>query len=381
VYLAYVLAGCNMTAYKSSNIALSLYAIKLGASPFTIGTLVSMYAVLPMLLALSAGKVSDRFGTWRPMLLGSIGVAAGLLLPYFVRHLAALYASSAMMGGSFVFYNVAVQNMLGAASGERDRAATFSTYGLVIAAANFVGPLATGYSIDHLGHPGTYLVLAVLPMCTVLLLGAAARMIPTRAPGSERRQGGRTIELLRNAPFRRVLITSGVVLTGTDLFTFYMPIHGHGIGLSATAIGAILSTYAAAALTVRSLIPRLIHRLGEERLLTLALALASVTYLGFPFLGHAVPLAAAAFVLGLGLGCGQPLSMLLTYNRAPAGRSGEALGMRLTVNNFTHVIVPLLFGLIGSSFGLVPVFWLNAAMLAGGGTLNLIGFSAGKRTR
>jgi hypothetical protein len=75
-------------------------------------------------------------------------------------------------------------------------------------------------------------------------------------------------------------------------------------------------------------------------------------------------------MLGLSLGCGQPLSLMLTYARSPPGRSGEVIGLRLTINNFTHVVVPLVFGSLGSLFGLAPVFWINSLLLVGGGAVN-----------
>jgi hypothetical protein len=80
-------------------------------------------------------------------------------------------------------------------------------------------------------------------------------------------------------------------------------------------------------------------------------------------------LAAVAFALGLGLGCGQPLTLSLIYSRAPQGRSGEALGLRVTINNFMHIVVPLRFGTIGSVLGVIPVFIANALILGGGGVL------------
>jgi len=78
----------------------------------------------------------------------------------------------------------------------------------------------------------------------------------------------------------------------------------------------------------------------------------------------------AAFLLGLGLGSAQPLTIMLTYHHAPQGRSGEALGMRLTVNKITQIAIPLVFGGI-AFFGLYPVFWANAAFLLAGGAVSL----------
>jgi hypothetical protein len=46
---------------------------------------------------------------------------------------------------------------------------------------------------------------------------------------------------------------------------------------------------------------------------------------------------------------------------------GEAVGVRMAVINASTFAVPLMFGAIGSSVGIGPVFWLVGAGLAGGG--------------
>ena len=70
-----------------------------------------------------------------------------------------------------------------------------------------------------------------------------------------------------------------------------------------------------------------------------------------PGLGNGALLAVAAFTLGLALGSAQPLTIILTYNYAPAGRSGEALGMRIMANKVTQIAVPLAFGGVGAAMG------------------------------
>jgi hypothetical protein len=41
------------------------------------------------------------------------------------------------------------------------------------------------------------------------------------------------------------------------------------------------------------------------------------------------------------------------------------------VNKLTQIAVPVLFGGLGSAFGLVPVFWANGTFLLVGGLLSL----------
>ncbi|MDP1716519.1 MAG: MFS transporter, partial [Burkholderiales bacterium] len=75
------------------------------------------------------------------------------------------------------------------------------------------------------------------------------------------------------------------------------------------------------------------------------------------------------FGIGLALGWGQPLTLNLAYNRSPPGRSGEVTGLRLTINNMTHISVPLAAGVLGTILGVAPVFWASAALLVASGML------------
>ena len=44
---------------------------------------------------------------------------------------------------------------------------------------------------------------------------------------------------LDSFPLRRTLLTGAIIFSGVDLLSFYLPIYGHSIGLSATTIGAL----------------------------------------------------------------------------------------------------------------------------------------------
>jgi MFS family permease len=67
------------------------------------------------------------------------------------------------------------------------------------------------------------------------------------------------------------------------------------------------------------------------------------------FFERAPLLLALAFVLGLGLGMAQPMVMSLLYSAAPAGRVGEAVGMRTSLVNLSQTAMPLVFGALGSA--------------------------------
>ena len=350
---------------------LSLYAIDLGAGPFAIGVLIAMYAVFPLLLALTAGKTADRIGPKWPLIVGSAGLAAGLAVPALFPGLVALYFSPALIGIFWVFFHVSSHQLVGALGEGTDRVRNFGTFSLGAATAGVFGPLLVGVILDRIGPRMTYATLAVIAMLPAILLTLFPRLLPAHHHHEEKPAEQRSVhDLLANADMRRNLLISGLVLTGIDLYGFYLPILGRSIGLSSAAIGIIVSMPAVAAFTVRLWLPRLVTRFTEEGVLTGSLALAALSYFAFPIFHEPLILALLAFMMGLGLGCGQPLTITLSYNYSPPGRAGEALGLRLTVNKFTQIVVPVVFGSLGAWLGLYPVFWSCATMLATGSALN-----------
>jgi MFS family permease len=360
----------NMSSFRASKVLVSLFAIELGAPQFIIGVMIAMYSLLPALLALQVGKLTDRFGVRLPMLFGSLGMTAALLLPWLFNSMAALYASAALIGVSHMMCNVAAQNLVGSLGGAEDRTRNFSNYALVMAVGSFLGPLAGGISIDAFGHARSYLYVAAIPLVPIMILAFAREVRAGPRVRSEEEQAVLSTSLLANPTLRRTLISSAMAVTGQDLFQFYMPIYGHSVGLSASAIGVVLGMFGVSAFFVRIWLPALVKRWGPESVFMVSLYVSALAFLLFPLFGTAVALGAIALVLGLGMGCAQPVTLMLIYSRAPEGRSGEALGMRVTINQFTHIVVPIVFGSLGSAFGVAPVFLINALILAGGGMLS-----------
>lgn len=147
-YVIVVLTVLNHIAYKGSKMLLSLYAIDLGASPLTIGILYSLYSFFSLFLALYAGRISDRLGPRLPMLIGSLALGCGLLIPYVWRGLPALFVSATLIGTLYIFYTVSAQHLIGAFGSGHKRTRNYATFSLGIALTALLGPTLTGFMID-----------------------------------------------------------------------------------------------------------------------------------------------------------------------------------------------------------------------------------------
>jgi MFS family permease len=367
IYLIVLSCVLIHAGFAGAKVALPLHALQLGVDPFSVGVIMALWALVPMLIALYVGRLVDRVGPRKPMLCGTVGVMTGLLVPYVFPDTFGLVIMAVVVGTSFQFFFVPTQGITGALGGPEDRARNYSLLAVGFSIASFLGPLIAGFSIDYLGYRNAYLMLAAPALAAVIVLLAKGRLLPKAAvkAGDEQKKTS-SFDLLRIGRLRDAIIASGLISVAWDLYLFYFPIYGHSIGLSASLIGMIISTFAAAVFVIRIALPSLAKRWTEFEILLYAIGFAGLVFVLFPFLENPFALAAASFLLGLGCGVGQPMSMSLIYSLSPAGRSSEGAGLRVMFNHFTHLVVPIAFGGIGTIFGFAPVFVSCSALLIGG---------------
>ncbi len=359
------------TAFAASRVTLSLYALSNRASAFTVGVVIALFALVPALLAVRAGRWLDRVGPFRPLGVGTVLMTCGALLPalfsYATADVAPLLVASALLGTGFMYVQMTVQNLVGTLADPARRPAAFSVLALGFSTSGLIAPVASGFMIDSFGHRATLAAIFVLLAVSLLLLWSQRRHLPS--PRVHRSVGEATdaLDLLRHRPVRAVLIVSGMISMGWDLQSFLIPVYGTSIGLTASQIGLVLGSFAAATFVIRLAMPALARRYHEWQVLVFTLLTSAAAFGLMPLFASMVPLMGVAFLLGLGLGSAQPNVMSLLHDRSPDGRIGEVLGLRTTIMNSSHVVLPLVIGAFGSVLGAAAGFWLMSAALVGGG--------------
>src|SRR5262245_8070021 len=197
VYFVVLLSVLSSIAHRGSKVLVSLSALELGANSFTVGILAALYAVFPLLLAVYAGRVSDRMGVRAPILFGSIGITAGLLPPALHGGLATLILCPTLIGLGHIFFHVSIHNAVGSIGGAAERAKNFSTFSLGASVATFIGPSLAGFSIDSFGFRPTFLLLASVSAVVVLLSFLFRGRMPARGEREGVARGGRALDLLK----------------------------------------------------------------------------------------------------------------------------------------------------------------------------------------
>jgi MFS family permease len=353
------LVGSRMTAV--------LFALELGGTDFTVGVVMALFAVLPMLLSVASGRLIDRAGPRRPLLAAFAALVIGALLPAAFPRMGVLYLSSTVIGTGFMLAHIGLNSVIGAHGAPEARAVNFSWLALSFSVSGSLAPLIAGYAIDHFGHARAFAVLAFFPALALGLMALRKRPLPrpARVPVHAARAPG-VLMMLRVPGLRRTFIVSGILAMGWDLYAFLLPLYGVRIGLNAAAIGMIMAVFAGATFVVRLAMPVLVRRARPWVIIAAALGISGSAYLGLPLVSQVPFLMALSFVLGIGLGSAQPVIMSLLYEASPPGRQSEAVGIRTTMLNASHTFIPLASGAVSAALGMAPVFWLLALCLLGG---------------
>ena len=335
--------------------------------------------IVPMLAAVKIGRWSDRFG-YVPFAAGGLALllAGGLLVAAWPS-MPSLYVASVLTGTGYMSAHVAINLAIGRASTPERRTDAFSAMAVAFSLSGLTGPMLAGVVIDHAGHRWAFLALCAFSFASMALLRRAARRYRSASTVDEAQVQPRLVDLLAHRPLRAVFLVSGLLSMGWDLFTFLAPLQGVRAGLSATSTGVLMGAFSVGTFAIRLLLPRISRGAGEWATMAGALFVTALGYLAFPLLGAFGPLLVASFLLGMSLGCGQPVSMALVHSHSPEDRIGEAVGVRSTITSASQTFLPMLFGALGSAVGMITVFWAVSVLLAaGGGTVLLLRIRAEK---
>ncbi|MDP2448447.1 MAG: MFS transporter [Polaromonas sp.] len=364
---------CLHACMAGTRMAAPLLALREGYSAAAVGVLLALFALTQVFLALPAGRFADRHGLRRPMgysvVAAVLGAGVAVAFPVFpVLCLAAL-----LTGGATGAAVISLQRHVGrAAVGGLQLRQVFSWLSIGPAISNFVGPFSAGLLIDHAGavpnslsgYRAAFFLMAVLPLASWFLVRKTRELPPVIAAHGARRASA--WDLLRDTTFRRLMLVNWFLSSCWDVHTFVVPVLGFERGISASVIGSILGAFAVAAAAIRMLMPLVAAHLREWRVLVVAMLVTAVLFGVYPFMQTALGMGLCSVLLGLALGTVQPMIMSMLHQITPEARHGEALGLRLMAINASSVLMPMLFGTLGTVIGITGVFWATGAVVGAG---------------
>lgn len=354
---------CVHACMAVTRVTASLWVLGHGYGEASVGLLLSLFAVAPIVLSLWAGRLSDQHGFHRPVGVGVLMAGGGALLALLVQQLWAIALGCLLCGGAVAVAAVAIQREAGMMADEPAHLKRiFGWVALGPALSNALAPVIAGVLIDHVGMSAAFGFAVLLPMLSWALAQKVPRHVPP--PVSKSFKERPAWDLLRQPAFRRLMLVNLVMSASWDAHSFVVPVVGHGRGLSASSIGIVLGSFAVAATVVRLAIVRFADELDELRALRAAMVVALLTFLAYAWLPGTGGLMAGSALLGAALGSVQPMILAMLHKVTPPDRHGQALGLRMLTVNGATVGMPAAFGLLAAATVVAAPMWVMAAALA-----------------
>lgn len=347
--------------------AVPLLALKLGYDKAAVGLLIALFALPQILLALPAGRWADRRGLKVPVrssvMLAVLGGAVAAAWPLYP----VLCVTALFTGASIATAAIAIQRHAGRMAGTPEEFKhAFSWLSMAPALSNFVGPLTAGLTIDHAGYPAAFVLLAALSIAGWWWI-RSARDMPHAC--SDKTKSATAWSLWHEPWFGRVLLLNCFTAGSFEVHAFAVPVLGHERGLSASAIGSILGSFAIATAAVRSAIPFIATRLQEWMFITVAMAITALSFLIYPFAQSPLAMALCSAAIGMATGGVQPMVMSLLLQITAPHRHGEVVAMRHLMINVTSVAMPMLLGAVSGLAGVSGLLWLMSIVVGAGSRL------------
>ncbi len=362
------------SAMAGLRLAGPLQALREGYSAWSVGLLLALFAAAPVLTAMQSGRLADRLGYHRPVVLAVVlSVIGGLLAvaSTFVQgpgHFGLLCLAAMATGAGTNVGMLTIQRTAGqAAVDNQDRVRIFSWLGVAPSFSNVIGPVAAGLMIDFAGFRAAYGLLLLLPLATLF----TARLVPHLPPAGvlPAPEGRKTWDLLRAPGLKRLLVVNWLLSMCWDVHTFAVPILGHERGFSASTIGLILGTFTLSVTAIRMAIPLFSQHLHPVQVLRSAMVGSALVFVLYPLAPNPWLMGACAVALGITLGCVQPLVMSMLHDLTPDQRHGETLAFRSMAINASSTVMPLIFGATGAVLGAAVLFWVVGGAVGGGSWL------------
>lgn len=352
--LAMILANLGGNMYGPLE---ALYLKELGAGISQIGIFYTLSQIIPLLLQILGGWVSDSLGRLRAIAIGSVIGILGYLPLLLADRWEWVLAASALGAVTRSLIGPSFDAFIADHSAPEHRARLFGITQTLFGIVGVVGPLAGGYLVEQMGFKGMLLVATGLYILATLLRVGMAR---EAARGSESAPKPLTLSglksnlatmfalILAGGLFTWILITDGVRDIFFNMSFSFLSVYMQDIaGLSILEIGTMSSIFGVAMMAVMIPAGWLADRVGERVNIAISFLFLAVSIGMIALLppGSARLLYALGWIIaGIGVGLATPAYQSLISKAVPQHLRGVAFGLFSTSLGLVSLPAPLIGG-------------------------------------
>jgi multidrug resistance protein len=346
---------------------LPFYAETFGASALVVGLLSTSFSLMQFLFAPVWGRLSDIFGRRPIILVGLLGSAVSYLAFGLAASLPMLFAARILAGIAGANIPTA-QAFIADSTTPENRAKGMGLVGAAFGLGFIFGPAIGGF-LSQWGYSAPAFFAATLSLSN---FSAALFFLPESLPPDKR---GPRSHPGRAAAFRRawsrptlglVLAVSFLVMTAFASFESMFALFVEWrFQYGPTTIGYLFAWVGVVLALVQGVgVGKVVPRVGEHRLVPVAILVMVVALAGIAMAPSVPVLVAAMGMLAMGMGFNSPSMLSLVSRLADPADQGSTLGVSQSLASLARIVGPLWGGFVFDRFGhTVPFYTASALML------------------
>jgi MFS family permease len=344
-------------------------ALELSASAAVIGYVAALYALLPVLMALTFGRWVGVIGEGRFIIFGTLGMALSSATLLIADSILILSISASIAGLAHLACMVGGQTMVSLRSDRNNYEANFGYYTFSASLGQMVGPIL---AVAVAGTAGAlpestnnaFLVALLFSLIALIPVIGWRKLQPTvLAVQSDSSTFKSATSLLRNKRVFAAIYTSLAISSVGDILVVFLPLYGSEKSFSSLSIGVILALRAGASMLSRISLGALSSRFTTKNILIYSNAISIVSCAAIAFAPNPFVLAVIVLIAGFSLGVGQPLTMSLVSLATKPEERALAVSTRLMGNRFGQFLLPAGAGLLAAGTGTGGVFFALSILL------------------
>lgn len=340
---------------------LPLYVERLGGLPSEIGLAVGLFTFLSVVVRPHSGKLGDRYGLKRFMLLGATLFTVMFASYLWVTDLTMLYVVRVFHGVAHGIFLAAVFAYVGSIAPQDRRGEVMGLFGMANVISMAIFPAVGTKLVQSFGGFaelfGVAVVMAVVAMLAVLSVDEICPCARERAGVSLRRLIGLRPVWLAFATYISAAIAYGTVVT-------FLPVYAVELGID--EFGQFFVVYAIFTLISRGVAGKLSDKFGRYAVVVPFMALVVLAMVLLACLLNLPMLWACAMLFGLGFGAFMPaLNAYIIDETRQEERSG-ALAIFSSAMDIGITAGAVALGMVGELAGYAPMYAVSAALVLSG---------------
>lgn len=175
--------------------------------------------------------------------------------------------------------------------------------------------------------------------------------------------GGHSGGKIWTKDFATIFVLNFVMSMGQFMMTTLIPKYAYELGAEATIVGLVAGAFAITALALRPLAGPLMDYFIKNRLLSVAVALTTLSFVFYGFSQSITMLLISRLLHGIAMSVSAPLSLALVSNIVPRDKIASGLGMFSLGAAISTAVGPMVGLKLSASIGYSATFFICAILM------------------